>query len=81
MRDASDDPDEQQLCDALGSSTVMYTGGIIQESVRRGTRPRELAWGIDLGNTPVVQIVCTQQYRRWSSTAVIPVTDRPGETR
>ena len=46
MRDASDDPDEQQLCDALGSSTVMYTGGMIQESVRRGTRPRELAWGM-----------------------------------
>eukprot|EP01050_Picozoa_sp_SAG11_P030848 SAG11_NODE_9307_length_923_cov_3.699029_1_plen_32_part_01 len=32
MRDASDDPDEQQLCDALGSSTVMHTGGMIQES-------------------------------------------------
>ena len=46
MRDASDDPDEQQLCDALGSSTVMHTGGMIQESVRRGTRPRVLAWGM-----------------------------------
>eukprot|EP01050_Picozoa_sp_SAG11_P037079 SAG11_NODE_14450_length_611_cov_1.591797_1_plen_89_part_00 len=46
MRDASDDPDEQQHCDALGSSTVIHAGGMIQESVRRGTRPRELAWGI-----------------------------------
>eukprot|EP01050_Picozoa_sp_SAG11_P011102 SAG11_NODE_1152_length_5663_cov_110.803379_8_plen_50_part_00 len=44
MRDASDDPDEQQLCDALGSSTVTHAGGMIQESVRRGTRPRVLAW-------------------------------------
>eukprot|EP01050_Picozoa_sp_SAG11_P019945 SAG11_NODE_3262_length_2571_cov_2.300971_2_plen_77_part_00 len=71
MRDASDDPDEQHHCDALGSSTVTRAGGMIQESVRRGTRPRVLAWGMLYPGPrkyPVVQILCVP-----SDTAVGPI--------
>ncbi len=60
----------KQHCDALGSSTVTQTGGMIQRSVRRGTRPRVLAWGMlypGPRESPCGTIMCT------SGTAVGPV--------